>query len=153
VRNGDVLDEDYSEISAELAAITAHASEFAKSVKGKCTRPSSRRGQTQTTVHSTVAKTRRHSNDWASEKRSHRRHKPNSAEKFQTTGSGTGFATLCATSKKRLEEYKNRKLEPMEQENANEHMKTFEDINTKKLPEELINATDPQYIPWVERVL
>jgi hypothetical protein len=56
VRNGDVLDEDYSEISAELAAITAHASEFAKSVKGKCTRPSSRRGQTQTTVHSTVAK-------------------------------------------------------------------------------------------------
>jgi hypothetical protein len=50
VRNDDVLDEDYSEISEELAAITAHASEFAKLVKGKCTRPSSRRGQTQTTV-------------------------------------------------------------------------------------------------------
>jgi hypothetical protein len=30
------------------------------------------------------------------------------------------------------EEYKNRKLEPMEQENANEHMKIFEDIKTKK---------------------
>jgi hypothetical protein len=60
---------------------------------------------------------------------------------------------LCATSKKRLKEYKNTKLEPMEQENANEHMKIFEDIKTKKLPEELINATDPEYIPWVEKVL
>ena len=155
VRNDDVLDEDYSEISEELAALTAHASEFAKPVKGKCTRPSSRRGQTQTTVHTqnTVVKTRKHSNDWTSGRRSHRRHKPNSAEKFKTTGSGTGFATLCATSKKRLEEYKNRKLEPMEQESANEHMKIFEDTKTKKLPEELINATDPQYIPWVEKVL
>jgi hypothetical protein len=80
-------------------------------------------------------------------------HKPNNVEKFKTIGSGTGFATLCATSKKRLEEYKNRKLEPMEQENANEHMKIFEDIKTKILLEELINATDPEYIPWVERVL
>jgi hypothetical protein len=38
----------------------------------------------------------------------------------------------------------------MEQENANEHMKILEDINTKKLPKELINATDPEYIPASE---
>jgi len=154
VRNDGVLDNDYSEIDEELAAITAHASEFASQVKGKCTRPSGRRGKAHTTVHSTAVKTRKHRhNDGTSEKRSHRRHKPNSAEKFKTTGSGTGFVTLCATSKKRLEEYKNRKLEPMEQESANEHMKIFEDTKTKKLPEELINATDPEYIPWVEKVL
>ena len=83
-------------------------------------------------TRNTVVKTRKHSNDWTSGRRSHRRHKPNSAEKFKTTGSGTGFATLCATSKKRLEEYKNRKLEPMEQESANEHMKIFEDTKYEK---------------------
>jgi hypothetical protein len=41
----------------------------------------------------------------------------------------------------------------MEQENANVHMKISEAIKTKKLPEELINATEPKYIPWVEKVL
>ena len=38
----------------------------------------------------------------------------------------------------------------MEQENANEHIKIFEDIKNGKLPEELINATDPDYIPASE---
>ena len=41
----------------------------------------------------------------------------------------------------------------MEQEKANEHMKIFEDTKTKKLPEEFINATDPQFKHWVENVL
>ena len=47
----------------------------------------------------------------------------------------------------------NKKLEPMEQEKANEHMKIFEDAKTKTLPEELINATDPQFKHWVDNVL
>ena len=41
----------------------------------------------------------------------------------------------------------------MEQEKANEHMKIFEDAKTKTLPEELINATDPQFKHWVDNVL
>ena len=142
VRIDDVMDENYSEIDEELATLTEDVSVLTTPVKGKRTRPSSRRGQTQTSVHNTAVKKRRHN-----------KHKPNNAEKFKTTSSGTGYATLCATSKKKLEEYKNKKLEPMEQEKANEHMKIFEDAKTKTLPEELINATDPQFKHWVDNVL
>ena len=142
VRIDDVMDEDYSEINEELATLTEETNALTTPVKGKRSRPSSRRGKTQTTVHSTAAKTRRQS-----------KYKPNITEKFKTTSSGTGYATLCATSTKKLEEYKSRQLEPMEQEKANEHMKSFEDTKTKKLPEELNNPTDPQFKHWVDHVL
>ena len=94
VRIDDVMDENYSEIDEELATLTEDVSVLTTPVKGKRTRPSSRRGQTQTSVHNTAVKKRRHN-----------KHKPNNAEKFKTTSSGTGYATLCATSKKKLEEY------------------------------------------------
>ena len=95
VRIDDVMDGDYSEFDEELATLTEGTSALTNPVKGKRSRPSSRRGKTQTTVHSTAVKKRRHS-----------KHKLNSAKKFKTTSSSTGYATLCATRKNELEEYK-----------------------------------------------
>jgi hypothetical protein len=54
VQIDDVMDENYSEIDEELATLTEEASALTTPAKGKKTRPSSRRGQTQTSVHITA---------------------------------------------------------------------------------------------------
>jgi hypothetical protein len=47
---------------------------------------------------------------------------------------GTEKVTLCATSKRKLEVYRARPLEPKEGELANENNEMFEEILQSKLP-------------------
>ena len=51
-------------------------------------------------------------------------------------------ASLCASSKRKLDAYRARPLEPKEGELANENNEMFEKVLQSKLPENLIDKTD-----------
>ena len=62
-------------------------------------------------------------------------------------------ASLCASSKRKLEAYKARPLEPKEGELANDNNKMFESILQSKLPESLIDQTHKSQVGWVKSTL
>ena len=64
-----------------------------------------------------------------------------------------GKATLCASSKRKLEAYRARPLEPKEGELANENNEMFEEILQSKLPESLIDKTHKSQEVWIKSAL
>ena len=62
-------------------------------------------------------------------------------------------ASLCASSKRKLDAYRARPLEPKEGELANENNEMFEKILQSKLPESLIDKTDESQKAWIKSVL
>ena len=60
---------------------------------------------------------------------------------------------LCASSKRKLEAYKSRPLEPKEGEIANENNEMFEKILQSKLPESLIDQTHESQVAWIKTTL
>jgi transposase InsO family protein len=62
-------------------------------------------------------------------------------------------ASLCASSKRKLDAYRARPLEPKEGELANENNEMFEEILQSKLPESLIDQTHKSQEAWIKSTL
>ena len=76
-------------------------------------------------------------------------------EKTSTKGSQNArkTASLCASSKRKLDAYRARPLEPKEGELANENNEMFEEILQSKLPESLIDQTHKSQEAWIKSTL
>jgi hypothetical protein len=61
--------------------------------------------------------------------------------------------TLCASSKRKLEAYRARDLEPQEGALANKNNEMFETILQSKLPESLIDETHASQVTWINNTL
>jgi transposase InsO family protein len=60
---------------------------------------------------------------------------------------------LCASSKRKLEAYRARDLEPQEGALANKNNEMFETILQSKLPEKLIDETHASQVTWINKTL
>ena len=78
----------------------------------------------------------------------------NRKRKLLEMATGNGNKEMfCATSKRKLEAYRARPLEPKEGELANENNEMFEEILQSKLPESLIDQTHKSQIAWIQSTL
>ena len=72
---------------------------------------------------------------------------------YEETPRAVTKENLCASSKRKLEAYRARQLEPQEGELANKNNEMFETILQSKLPEKLIDATHASQATWVNNTL
>jgi hypothetical protein len=71
-----------------------------------------------------------------------------------TSSQNEKSASLCASSKRKLDAYRARPLEPKEGELANENNEIFEEILQSKLPpESLIDRTHKSQEAWIQATL
>jgi hypothetical protein len=77
----------------------------------------------------------------------------NKNAKPKTVSKAVTKENLCASSKRKLEAYRARDLEPQEGELANKNNEMFETILQSKLPEKLIDATHASQVTWINNTL